>query len=425
MVRVHPSATRLDRVRLALSRSSGTMPLVTAAPAASAAADVLVASRSRWGKPPARPDGASVCKVASLLPLTPEYIARLESCAPSGVTVEVVALTQAASEQLRTHNQPVSDNLAIVAEAVEEIDAAIDGAEVWFGAFWDLVPGSRQLEATRFPPSLRWLCVSQAGAGQVTTYLQEEAKELDSLFVTNVSGMHARWIGEWVIGFMSAHCMRLPVFLEQQKVGHWGKQRTANINGSTVLVVGLGAIGEEVSRLCKAFGATVLGTRRGVAVASAFPPNVRNAPCDELHPASALHELLPRADFVILATPGTAETEALIGAAELGLMKSTAALINVSRGATVDFAALGECLRGGGIAACYSDVAPTEPLPADDPLWAVPNLFFTPHNSGNPDGVGGAGERYMKASIEYFAAQLSRYLKGEKIFNRVDNSLGY
>jgi phosphoglycerate dehydrogenase-like enzyme len=179
-----------------------------------------------------------------------------------------------------------------------------------------------------------------------------------------------------------------------------------------VLILGLGAIGEEVARLCRALGARTLATRRSVTIACEFPATTRNSPCDELHPAGSLHALLPRADFVVVATPGTSETAALIGAPELELMRcvptalhppavapeasgapggrrpslptaasfarsSSAVLINVSRGSTVDWAALSVALRaesGAGIAACYTDVAPTEPLPADDPLWGVPNL---------------------------------------------------
>ena len=109
-------------------------------------------------------------------------------------------------------------------------------------------------------------------------------------------------------------------------------------------------------------------------------------------------------------------------------MKPTSVLINVSRGATVDFAALETSLRappGEGIAACYSDVAPQEPLPSESHLWAVPNLFITPHNSGNPDGLVGMGPRYAGAAVAYFCAQLRRYLRGEKLFNQVDNKLGY
>ena len=419
---------RLKQVRQALRASAlQTMPLVALS---SGDSDVLIASRSRWGRVDrqAAAVGSGVCQVASLLPLDPALAAQIEACAPEGLTVHVRTLGALAEKQLRTRSQPASEDEAEVAAAVAEIDQVLGEAEVLFGAFWDTVPGSTALGTTRFPPGLQWLCVAQAGASQVGRWLQEENKKPESLFVTNVSGIHARWIGEWVLGLMGAHCMRLPTLLQQQSQAKWQKIPSQSIRGSTVLVIGLGAIGEEVSRLCRAFGATVLGTRRNVAVAAAFDGHIRNAPCDELHPASALHDLLPRADFVVLATPGTADTEALIGAPELALMQPTSALINVSRGATVDFAALETSLRaprGEVIAACYSDVAPEEPLPSSSHLWGVPNLYITPHNSGNPDGLAGTGPRYMEAAVACFCAQLRLYLRGEKVFNTVDNTLGY
>ena len=169
--------------------------------------------------------------------------------------------------------------------------------------------------------------MNQAGAAQVGNWLREEERADDSLFVTNVSGIHAPWISEFVMGFISMHALQMPTFLKQQWEGKtWQKQPTLSIAGSTVLVLGLGAIGESVARLCEAYGCTVLATRRSAAPGEAPPPH-----CAELHPPSALHELLPRADYVVISTPGSAETAELIGAKELELMKSSSVLVNVSR----------------------------------------------------------------------------------------------
>jgi hypothetical protein len=203
---------------------------------------VFVASRSRWALPPPPPppaadsDGQSlrVCRIASLVPLGADELARIEGCAPAGVSISARALSAEAARALRTRNQPISDDPAVVAAAAAEIDDVLSGADVWFGAFWDRVPGSMLLGGTRFPAALRWLCVSQAGASQVGKYLSEEGRSLtmgdsDSPLVTNCSGMNSSWIGEWVIGFMTAHCMGLPRFLEQQKACSWTKQPSGSI----------------------------------------------------------------------------------------------------------------------------------------------------------------------------------------------------
>jgi phosphoglycerate dehydrogenase-like enzyme len=126
------------------------------------------------------------------------------------------------------------------------------------------VVGSRQLAHTRFPPSLRWLALSQSGAGHISAWLREEGRPPSSLAVTNVSGMHARWIGEFALGFMLSHSMRLPQLMQQQREEVWAMRRTGRVRGSVVLIVGMGAIGEEVARMCRAHGATVLATRRSL-----------------------------------------------------------------------------------------------------------------------------------------------------------------
>ena len=98
---------------------------------------------------------------------------------------------------------------------------------------------------------------------------------------------------------------------------------------------------------------------------------------------------------------------------------------NVSRGSTFDWPALTAALEAGTLAACYTDVAAVEPLPDGDPTFQVKNLFVTPHNSGNPDGAPGTGQKYNELAVRYFCAQLQLYLAGAPVFNAVDLALGY
>ena len=145
-----------------------------------------------------------------------------------------------------------------------------------------------------------------------------------------------------------------------------------SLSDKTTLIVGLGAIGQEVAKFAKAFGMRVLGIRQS-------PTVVANV--DQQGTLTDLPQMLPAADFLVLAVPLTAQTRGLIGATELARMKPTATLINVARGAVVDVQALKNALQTGTIRQACLDVLPTEPWPADDELWEVPNLFVTPHNA--------------------------------------------
>ncbi len=131
-----------------------------------------------------------------------------------------------------------------------------------------------------------------------------------------------------------------------------------------------------------------------------------------------LHALLAWADFVVVATPLTAETRNLIDAPALAAMKSTAFLVNVGRGESVDDDALVAALRKGGLAGAGLDVFREEPLPATSPYWALPNVILTPHVSGYTPG-------YFEKVLALFADNLHRFLSGRPLRNLVDKRLGY
>ena len=303
---------------------------------------VFVAQRSRRRRPspplhntPCGGAGGARCKVVIFLPLTDEQLERVRQAAPGS---EVVALGPLARRLLRANAfkdqgpraswvdaPPAAEAVA----AVAELDAALTGASVWFGAWWGTVEGSQVLGHSRFSPDLRWLCIAQAGSSHVGRWLASEraaeggggAQLAADPFVTNVCGMHAKWIGEYVLSFMLMHCLKMLEFGAAQRAGRWQKRPTATMAGATVAVLGFGSIGEEVGRLAHALGARVIGTARQCGAANVRPH------CDQLYPAAELAEVLPQADFVVLAVPGTPETDKLIGAAELKLLKPTAALM--------------------------------------------------------------------------------------------------
>jgi phosphoglycerate dehydrogenase-like enzyme len=232
------------------------------------------------------------------------------------------------------------------------------------------------------------------------------------VLLTNVSGIHAVPISEYVMAAMLMLAKQMPRYFELKQEKKW-QRFSAPVLGSKILgIVGLGHIGREVARLAKAFGMRVLATRRSIRRVS----RVRNV--DKLLPSTALPELLAESDFVALTLPSTPETKNLIGERELRMMKPSGYLINIGRGTLIDEAALVRALRENWISGAALDVFATEPLPRESQLWELPNLIYSPHISGGVDD-------YLSRSTDLFCENLKRYVSGKKLFNVVNKRLGY
>jgi len=203
---------------------------------------------------------------------------------------------------------------------------------------------------------------------------------------------------------------RMPELVWSHRAHNWNRIFTTTLEGKTVLIVGVGAIGGGIAQHAKAAGMRVIGIRRS----GEAHPSV-----DEMHKPEALHELLPRADFVMLNTALTPDTKFFIGRRELALMKKGSSLANMSRGGLVDPAALDEALRSGHLAGALIDVSYPEPPPGDWPYWETPNLMITPHVLS--DDI----EAYVPRTLDIFFANLRRHFKGEPLTNRVDLARAY
>ena len=220
--------------------------------------------------------------------------------------------------------------------------------------------------------------------------------------VTHSPGANAPEVAELAFAGVMWGAKRLGELREQQRAHEWNKLDLAALGASTILVVGLGAIGCRVAHFAKAFGMTVLGIRRSAEPVSGVD---RQGTTDDLA------TFLPEADFVVLAVPISDETERLIDEAAFARMKSTATLVNVGRGALVDIDALRAALASGGIAQACLDVLPVEPWPSGDDLWEVPNLLITPHN-------GSRSPMYPIRVGEMWLENFERYVKGEPLLYR-------
>ena len=247
-------------------------------------------------------------------------------------------------------------------------------------------------------PALRWVHTEDAGTdGPFYDAMRERA-----VMLTHSPAANAPEVAEFALALILWATKRLDALGQQQRGHQWRVLPLEALSDKTLLVIGLGAIGARIAGYAKAFGMRVLGIRRS-------PKPV--AKVDRLGTMADLHEFLPQADFVALALPYSPDLIGFINQDAINRMKPGATLINVARGALVDTKALVEALAAGQIRQACLDVLPTEPLPADAPLWDTPNLFITPHNAYN-------SPLYLIRVGELWLENLKRYVQGEPLLHR-------
>ena len=295
--------------------------------------------------------------------------------------------------------------LALPADAAARLpDAECARVEIAFFS-GDVFPDySRQFFSTvKKAPHLKWLHAFNVGVDHpIYTELLARGVRL-----TTSAGSASEPIAQTAIMGLLALARGYPRWLVNQRSRHWSPERKLlprDLKDQTAVVLGLGNIGARIARLARALGLKVIGVRRG--------PRRADDPVDELHSPAALPALAARCDWLVVACPLTPETRGLVDAALLARMPAGARLINVARGEIVNEPALIEALGRGHLGGAYLDVFETEPLPPDSPLWDLPNVLVTPHNSA---AASGNDERVL----EIFLDNLGRWHRGEPLVNEV------
>jgi phosphoglycerate dehydrogenase-like enzyme len=259
---------------------------------------------------------------------------------------------------------------------------------------------------------LRWVQAMSAG---VERWLALPGiANADRIVLTNMRGAHGPAIADHVFALLLAGTRDLRHRFAQQAAATWDPKGsgalTVALQGRTLLVVGLGGIGSEVARRAHGFEMRVLATRRSDAPAPEWVARVGRP--DELL------ALLPEADVVVVCTPLTPATERLFDARAFAAMKRGAWFVNIARGRIVDTDALVAALRAGHLAGACLDVTDPEPLPADSPLWGMPNVVLTPHVAADAELT----EERIRALL---VDNLRRFAAGEPLRNVVDKRAGY
>ena len=234
-------------------------------------------------------------------------------------------------------------------------------------------------------------------------HLPLDELEARDVAVTNASGVHGPNIAEYVVGALVSLARDFGQARRKQEKHTWAPFQTRELRGSTVTVVGLGAIGQAVVDRLEPFGVDTIGVR--------YTPE-KGGPTDEVLGFDEIHDALSRTEYLVLACPLTETTEGLIDREALVTLPPDAYLVNIARGGIVDTDALVYALQHAHIAGAFLDVTDPEPLPNDHPLWDFEEVTLTPHNAGHtPD--------YYERLADVVAENYRRLDEGEELENRV------
>lgn len=255
-------------------------------------------------------------------------------------------------------------------------------------------------------PKLKWIhCI---GAG--VEHMLPMDWLPDTVTLTNNKGVHAAKAGEF--GLMSILMLHshIPAIITNQRNAVYDSLYASPIAGKTLVVIGTGSLGGSAARKLHGLGVHVIGVNR-----SGRPVEG----CDEVVTTTQLDDVLPRADYLLAATPDTPDTRGLLDRRRLDLMKPSAGVVNIGREAIMDYGALCDKLDDGSLAGAILDVFDPEPISIDSRLWATKNLIVTPHVSADD------GDAYVPMTLDLFFQNMALYLADEPLLNPIQPDLGY
>lgn len=270
-----------------------------------------------------------------------------------------------------------------------------------------VVSGFWEDELLEQAAKLRFIQTIGAGYDQ---FPQDELRAR-GIRLASAKGVNKNAVSEHAMAHILAFARHIHTGRDHQHSHRWRGMisdipaREDELPGKTLLIFGMGDIGSRVAKLAKAFDMHVIALKRNPATAQ--------GPADEVHASDAWLSLLPKADFVLLTCPLTAETANVVDAEALASMKRSAYLINMARGGCVDEKALIEGLQSGAIAGAGLDVTADEPLASDSPLWELDNVIITPHTAGET-------QKYEENVLDILMENLERLWQGkEKLVNQI------
>ena len=337
------------------------------------------------------------------------------------MSIEIL-VTVPFSPKLQTRLQSISPKVNFhfsPAQKASEIPS-----ELWARA--EVLYTGQVLPTPEQAPALQWIQFHYAG---IDRFVAEPICQMDGVTLTTLSGAAASQVAEHALAMLMALSHNLPALMASQRKAEWPKDRferftPLELRGSTVGIVGYGSAGRQLAYLLHRLGAKILAIKRDAMRPQhdGYTPEESGDPggdlVERLYPSAALRSMLKLCQFVVVNLPLTPETRGLIDANMLAVLPPGAFLVDVSRGGIVDTNALLQALKDGKLGGAALDVFAEEPLPANSPLWAVPNLIISPH-------IAGHSRHYNDRAVSLFSENIHRYLAGMTLYNIFDKKRGY
>lgn len=344
-------------------------------------------------------------RVVVAKPLAAEYVERLRS----EPRVEVVIEPDLMAQMRWPSDHEGDPSFQRTDEQQARFDELVDTADILYG-IPDTKPAALA-RTVRANPKLKWVQTMAAGGGSQVKAAGLTDEELGRVTFTTSAGVHAGTLAEFALFGVLAGAKDLPQLLDHKAKHYWSPSRWVmkQVSDMTVVVVGMGSIGQECAKRFAELGATVIGVNRSIKPVDHV---------EKLYTADDIVEAAKGADALVNALPGAVGTEGLISREVLEALNPGAIVASVGRGLCIDEDALAELAASGQIGFAALDVTKVEPLATDSPLWDLPNVLIAPHTAANSD-------KEDARIAELFLENLRAFLDGGKMRNVVDTKLFY
>jgi len=286
-------------------------------------------------------------------------------------------------------------------------NAMLGEAEVLYGVPGDTGPSLAA--ALPHAPALRWVQATAAGAGEQVRAANLTPADLARITFTSAAGVHGGMLAEFAFYGLLALRKDAARLADIRARRGWDHYPMGELEGSTIAVVGMGSIGAAIAKRARAFGMHVIGVAR----TAAPQPDA-----DETVALADAGAAYARADAIAVTLPGTDATRGIIDRSAIAAWKPNTIFINVGRGSVVDQTALIDALRSRAIAGAVLDVFTPEPLPADSPVWTLPNIIFSPHTAA-------LSVRENERIVELFCENIRCFAAGQPLRNVVNTAEFY